>query len=369
MALVGSRIVVVAIGVVVLTTGPVREGYLLRFHEIAHTPGRPYLDLPLEYPPLLYAVIRLVGSGSALATGLAVLMLSLCLDLGIAAALWRDWGAHAAYAYLLLGTPLLAFLYLGLDLVPVALAVLGLALVLRGRAQAGGATFAAAAFAKVWPVVLIPGLRRDRRTFASAVLVLLLGAVLWLAWSGLEGFQQVATQRGTPGWEVESTVGALVWAVADAPVGIVLDSPRVGTAPIWAKLLLAFIAVWWIVAIWTRVRTSPSEAWGQGALAAVAALLACSPILSYPFVAWLLPWGAIAAADRDPIPYRIALATTLLTGAVHATYGLGLPITAPALVQAGLIARNALLILLGLLPFLRHPEPREDLDRASRERA
>lgn len=290
------------------------------------------------------------------------------LDLGIAAALWRDWGARAAYAYLLLGTPLLAFLYLGLDLAPVALAVLGFALVLRGRGRAGGATLGAAVFAKVWPVVLIPGLRRDRRTFASAVLVLLLGAVLWLAWSGLEGFQQVATQRGTPGWEVESTVGALIWAVADAPVAIVLDSPRVGTAPTWAKLLLGLLAVVWIVAIWTRVRTRPSEAWGKGASAAVAALLACSPILSYPFAAWLLPWGAIAATDRDPIPYRITLATTLLTGAVHASYGLGLPIRAPALVQAGLISRNTLLILLGLLPFLRHPEPRSDLVRASRER-
>lgn len=346
-----ARLAVLIVAVIVLITLPVREGYLLRFVEIAEAPGRPYTRFALEYPPLLFWVIELVAWAGVRQTALTVVGLSLLLDLGTAALLFKGWGRSAAAAYLVLGTPLLAFLYLGLDLVPVAVAVAGAYFLCRSRPIASGIVLSAAVFTKIWPIVLLPFVRLShRRAFIAAVVTLALGTIAWIGWSGVQGLRQVATQRDTPGWEVESTVGAVTWTVTAGPVEIVNDSPRVGTAPMWAKAALGLTALGWITAIWLRSRDQLRGTFGKPVCAAVAALLSCSPVFSYPFVVYLIPWAAIAASTGDRHTPRLAFVAALLTGIAHAAYGAALPVTRPGVVQALLIARNVAVVAIGILP-------------------
>lgn len=119
-------------------------------------------------------------------TATAVAIVAFSSDLLTAWLLARVWGRASALGYLLLGTPLLVFMYLRLDGVSVALAVAGFALVRRERPTAGGLAIAGAALVRLWPAALIPFLlvRRRLRAFAVAMLGLVAGSVAWVAWGG-----------------------------------------------------------------------------------------------------------------------------------------------------------------------------------------
>ena len=51
------------------------------------------------------------------------------------------------------------------------------------------------------------------------------------------------------------------------------------------------------------------------ALAAVAALLVCSPVFSPQYVAWLLPWAAVAGGDGRRWTW-LGAAPVIITGAL-----------------------------------------------------
>ncbi len=322
-----------------------RATYLPRFTEIAAAEGRAYRDFPVEYPPVSLGAIELVAGTNANETGANLVWLMVLFDLLTAVALGIGWGRRAAVFYLVLTVPLLAFLYTTIDLISVALAVSAVALVIRGRERLGGVALAAAVLAKVWPVALVPVMvvQRKRRALAWSVGALALGTLVWVWWGGPSGLLQVATQRHTPGWEFESLVGSVLWALGRGGLVSISDSTRVvGVAPWWAKALLLGAAVAGIAAVWHRASRREPRELGLPAVAAVSILLLAAPLLSPPYMIWLAPWAAIACTERTGY-IRWLLAALMLVGGLTFVAFSAFPDVPLWSAKALLLLRNALL--------------------------
>ena len=318
--------------------------YVSRFTEIAAAEGRPYRDFPVEYPPVSLAAIEVVAGTNGNETGAHLVWFTFLCDLATIAALAFGWGPRTAVAYLFLTAPLLGFLYTTIDLISVALAVGAVALVVRGRDRLGGVALAAAILAKVWPLVLLPVMviERKRRAFVWSVAALTLGTFVWVWWGGTSGPLQVATQRHTPGWEYESVVGSVLWALGRNFV-IINDSSRLGVAPGWAKALLFGAAVAGIAAVWYRASRREPRELGLPAVAAMAILMLSAPLLSPPYMIWLAPWAAIAWMERTGYVRWLLAALMLVSGLMLLASSSALADVALWSVKAILLLRNALL--------------------------
>ena len=328
------------------TGAPVpRTTYLPRFTEIAAAEGRPYRQFPVEYPPVSLGAIELVAGSDANQTGIHLVWLMVVCDLLTAAALAFGWGRRAAVSYLVLTVPLLGFLYMTIDLLSAALAVGAVALLVRGRERVGGVALAAGVLAKVWPFVLGPlmVLERKRRAFVWWVGTLALGMLTWVWWGGVSGVLQVATQRHTPGWEYESLVGSILWALGHSFTSI-KDSARVGSAPGWAKALLLGAAVLGMAAVWYRASRREPRELGLPAVAAVSILTLSAPLLSYPYMIWIVPWAAIAWTERTGYVRWLLAALMLVSGLLVVSYSSSLADVALWSVKVTLLLRNALLV-------------------------
>jgi hypothetical protein len=165
---------------------------------------------------------------------------------------------------------------------------------------------------------------------------------VWVWWGGPSGPLQVATQRHTPGWEYESLVGSILWALGRGFVSI-NDSSRLGVAPWWAKGLLLGAAVAGIAAVWYRASRREPRELGLPALAALAILMLSAPLLSHPYVIWLAPWAAIAWTERTGYVRWLLAALMLVSGLLVVSYSSALPDVAMWSVKAILLLRNALL--------------------------
>ena len=270
-----------------------------RYHAIAEHDGRAYRDYAVEFPPVSLAFIEVINGSTVTDTSQRLAWASLALELATAAALAFGWGRRAAVAYLVLGTLFVAlpFVYLRLDLLSVALAMWGMALVRRRRQVLGGGLLALAVFAKFWPLALLPWLivRREWRALRAAVVTGAVAAAAWIAWSGTAGIEQVVTFRHARGWQVESLVGGLV-GFDGAGTRQESGAIRVGDAPMWATLILGIVMVGVVALVWwgaSRAKGMSLED-GVAPLTAVAAFLVCSPVLSPQYLLWLLPFAAIA---------------------------------------------------------------------------
>jgi hypothetical protein len=219
------------------------------------------------------------------------------------------------------------------------------ALVVRGRDRLGGVAFAAAILAKVWPLVLLPVLvlQRKGRALVWSGAALTLGTFVWVWWGGASGLVQVATQRQTPGWEYESAVGSVIWALGRNFV-IINDSTRVGVAPGWTKALLLGAALVGIAAVWYRASRREPRELGFPAVAAMSILMLSAPLLSPPYMIWLAPWAAIAWMERTGYVRWLLAALMLVSGLMFLAFSSEL-LYYHALwsVKAILLLRNALL--------------------------
>jgi hypothetical protein len=324
---------------------PVRpSSYVARFTEIAAAEGRPYRDFPVEYPPVSLGAIELVAGTNGNQTGANLVWFMLFSDLVTVAALAFGWGRRAAVLYLLLTVPLLGFLFTSIDLSSVALAVSAVALAVRGRERLGGVAFAAAILAKVWPLAILPVmvLQRKRRALTWSVASLALGTLGWVWWGGPSGPLQVATQRHTPGWEYESVIGSILWALGRGGFVSINDSTRLGVAPGWAKALLLGLAILGIAAVWYRASRREPEI-GLPAVAAVSIIMLSAPLLSPPYMLWLAPWAAIAWTERMGYVRWLLVALLLVSGLLFVSYSSALPDVALWSVKSLLLLRNALL--------------------------
>jgi hypothetical protein len=272
-----------------------------RFQQIALAPGTPGRAFRVEYPPLAVLGMRAIGQD-----GLAPLMqrlvwLNALADLAIALALWWAWSKRASLAYLALCAPLLAFLINGFDLVATAVALVGLACSRKGRHVLGGVLIAAAAFLKVWPVLLVAVLLlwRHRRAVASAVVCLVAGGAAWLAWSGTRGPLDVITYRGAHGWHVESTPGVLLALVTGDHARMDMGAWRVGFPPAFLGTLIT-LATYAAVAYWLwRWRHLVDDAAGAVMVGALAIVFFGATLLSPQYLVWGTAFAAIAAHRRQ----------------------------------------------------------------------
>jgi hypothetical protein len=347
---IGANIAIRAVVVVVtlssLWAGPFVDLDVQRFSALSVAAGTPYRDHAVEYAPVELGVIRVIGSSDARATATRLVVVCFLLDLLAFAGMWTGWGRRIAITYLWLGVPLLILRYLRLWYLPVALAVWGFALLRKGRPNAAGVVAALALFAKLWPFALAPAFLAEarRRSFAF-VLAVAVGGIGWLLLGGIGGVRQVLTFRSATGWEIESTVGVLVWLFGGGEPRWEAGAIRVGSSEglTWVPAVVLVIL---LGAIWWKAFRSPREdPLGVPSLVAVCALLACSPVFSLQYAGWLTPWAAIASRDPRRVPVAAAWAIVALTAGVTVALfqyadsleGLG---------AAMLLARNGLCLFL-----------------------
>jgi hypothetical protein len=137
----------------------------------------------------------------------------------------------------------------------------------------------------------------------------------------------------------------VVWITTGETFRREQGAPRVGTVPDWSTGALAAALVVLLIAIWWRAVRRPEDEAGAASLAAVGALLACSPLFSVQYAAWLLPWAAIAwARGHRPMVWTTA-AISVVTGAVVLVYTPDDVVPAQLL----LLVRNAAVVALPML--------------------
>ena len=348
--LLALRVGVLLIALQVGSARPLTDD-LYRFHEIVTASGTPYRTFPVEYAPGEVLFIERLGSASPRTLAERFALVAFLADIATWAALRYAWGRRAAERYLWMGAPLLVFIYTRFDLVPVAIAAWGASLAAKGSQRSGGLSFATAILTKVWPVVLLPALLVSgrRRGFVWAITSLAIGSGAWLLFAGWNNVLEVLTFRHGQGWEIESSVGLAVWIVTGGPVRLTSGAPRVGTAPGWATAALSLLLLATLAGIWILASRRRRGAFGVAAVAAVGALLACSPLFSLQYAAWLLPWGAVAWAEGDRRSATMVLAVTILTAVLFIVY----QTDRPGLTQILLFCRNALVVglpIVWLLP-------------------
>lgn len=379
-ALVALRVVAI---VVLLDSGVEDEFSILggdarRYEVILDSQGTPYRDFEVEYPPVTLVLIHLVGGGDGVVddvdvtgdlgalTRLAVSQL-LC-ELGVAGLLAWGWTRRTAVAYLLLGTPFLLFPfpYVRVDLFTVLLAVLGLTLVRKGYDRAGGAGLAVATLAKLWPVVVAPLLlvTRRRRAAAAWLVALAAGVATWVLLFGPAGLAQVATFRGSKGWQIESIPGVFFHLADPGASRVEQGAWRTGAeVPLVVRPLLPALALgtagvaWWWAAT-RRGRDPASEEWAAWALAPLASilgLLVFSTIISPQYVLWFVPFVAILAARGERlltgIYVVVAFLTTFVLASIHGQIEGELYATLPIVVRNGLLVAMLAVALWRLSPW------------------
>ena len=330
-------------------------GDVRRYHRIAAHRGDPYRDFAVEYPPLTLAAIELADGGTVRRTTVRLMWSQLLLDLVVAAVLAWGWDRRTALAYLVLGLAFVwyPFLYLRLDLLSVLLAVAALALVRKRSDVNGGISAGIACFAKVWPVVLAPTLlaRRSWRALVAMAGTVIVGLGAWIAWSGVDGLIQVFTLRGAKGWQVESSVGAVIHVLRGGRVALRQGAARIGVVHPWATITLLLVALGIVVLVVVLADRVPLDAVsihdGLVPLALITATLITATVLSAQYVSWLLPFAAIASARRvrlvGGLTFTIAALSTLGLNLVKELNTGG---TLPMVI---VLARNMLLVVLLLI--------------------
>ena len=291
-----------------------------RASRIATSPAIPYRNFPVEYMPLQTLFDRALAGGDVAAAAARIAVVAFIADMAAAVAMAWGWGRRQAATYLLLGLPLLSFLYLRFDLVAVALAAWSLALLAQRREELGGAALGLAVMAKLWPLALVPifVFRKARRGLLVGVAVCLIVGAWWYLTGGPKAPFQVLSFRDTRGWHVESCVGSVLWAFGRGTAYREADAIRIGHAALAAKAALFAGLLACETLIWRRASRDAREPAGGAALAAVATLAIFSPLFSLQMAAWLLPFAALAfEGDHDERHTAgVAAVAIILTGAV-----------------------------------------------------
>ena len=353
------RVVVVVVVLSSMWTRPLLDSDVHRFSALSVAAGTPYRDYAVEYAPVELGVIRVIGSSDFRATAVRLLVVCFLLDLLAFAGMWSGWGRRIAITYLWLGVPLLILRYQRLWYLPVALSVWAFVLLRKRRPNVAGVVGALALFAKLWPLALAPAFLAEarRRSFAF-ILAGVVGGIGWLFLGGIGGIRQVLTFRSATGWQIESTVGSLVWLIGGGEPRWESGAVRVGSSGglRWVPALVLVVllgAVWW-----KALRSRGEDLLGVPSLVAVCALLACSPVFSLQYAGWLTPWAAIASRDARRIPIAAAWTIVVLTTGMavalfqYGQYGDSLE----GLGKAMLLARNGVCLFLPVW-FLARSQP------------
>ena len=329
-SLAAPALAMVVLGVLATTVGPTSNasitdlGIFVDKAEGLREGLWPYREIELEYPPLSLVVMwvpSLFGDYD-LAFGLEMLIAGL-------AVLWATWRIAPAAAWpLAVAGPLAAgaMLRTHYDLVPTALALGGLAGLVRGRARLGFGLLAAGAMTKFWPALLLPlaaawlwpaGRRAVVQGLALAAGIILLVSAPFVA----DDYARLVTFHLDRPVQIESAPASVLLAVGGSTVTGVPENPdafksqglRGGGAGTVAAL---FLAVQIAVLAWCLVRArfagSP-RTFVMTCFAALLAFVALGKVLSPQYVIWLLPFGALAWAWRERAVALLTLLAVVLT--------------------------------------------------------
>jgi len=286
-----------------------------RYRAIAKADGTPYRDFDVEYPPGAYGMFRALGPRDFNGFRLRLLALQVACQALIVFVLFRVWSLRAAWSYLLLSAPMLFVVYTSYDLVAVAFAVVGAALVRRQQPFGGAFAFLLGAFTKIWPVVLLLSLfaRRQLRALGVAVGAGLAGIAAWSAWGGSRAIGEVLTYRGARGWQYESLPGSILRLVTGDRLRFESGAWRVGAPAHVFTIAASVLLIGALAAIWLWARREPAGLEGVPEAAAIIAVLVFGTLLSAQYLIWPLPFVAIAASRGARSLERWAGAVSALT--------------------------------------------------------
>ena len=320
-----------------------------RFFVIGHQAGRPYGDYPVEYPPVLVALVKLLAFATPdeHAFTVAIIVISLLAEAAVAAMLWRAWSPETALWYLTADTALLGLFVVRLDLLSVALSVAAVVTALRSRPRLAALCIVLAVGVKLWPlalafllVALVPAAERRRYVVTALAATAGLGAG-WLVLGGVSGIEQVVTFRGAVGWQIESVVGSFVRLVTLEPAFSSAGAHRFGHVPTGLAPVMQLAAL--ALTVWAAAHVRSRRDIGAAWVVAVGGFLVASTLFSPQFVAWLVPAGAIAWASGDAL-VAAAVAAVAVATLFENNYYLQLVLDTPAS-TALLLVRNIALIL------------------------
>jgi hypothetical protein len=315
----------VVIAAAIVTWHPVyaEADDVARFVQVATREGVPYRDFDVEYAPAETILIDVAFDTESISRAIGrTAIVSLVCDLGIFFLLRRWKGLSTGVAYLALSLPLQVFMPFRLDLITVVSLVAAFVIAREGKERPAGALFALAVLFKLWPLVLLPvfALNGWWRSLRWSVGLSLVGLGAWALVVGPDAVRYVTSFRGATGWQVESTVGAAL-SVLRYPMRTEEGAVRVGTIPGWTPPLLSVATIAVLFLVWRKASRSDAVPEGFPALAAVASLTALSPVMSAQYVAWLLPWAAIALTERSrPVLGVVVGITSVLAAAVFLEY-------------------------------------------------
>ncbi|MDN0194723.1 glycosyltransferase 87 family protein [Streptomyces sp. S.PNR 29] len=335
------------------------------WYEVLRTGTFPLDDVTWQYPPAAALAILSPGLLPFLDYTTAFFVLACVADLATLALLLyagRRPGATLRGAWVwVAGVPLLGpTVYARYDVMVTAVAVAALLAGAR-HPRVMGALAGFGALLKVWPVLLLVGVRRRTSWIAAAVTGVVVAALFALAMPGAFAFLTFQRDRGT---EVES-LGSLVFHVArhhgwNGQVLLNYGSVEflgphvdvVSTAALaLTGMVFGWLLVWRLMATRFEVHTAADTA-----LVAVLMFTVTSRVISPQYMVWLVGLAAVCLCFRESRMRRpvalvlVACFATVLEfpvyfGNVIASDGLGVTllfVRNGLLVAATLIAARAL---------------------------
>jgi hypothetical protein len=289
-----------------------------RFWEIGTTPGRPYVDFPVERAPAEVVMLRAIaiGAGTRANFGRGIVLVNIAADAAVVSALAWGWGLDAAMYFAVAAIPLLDLVLGRIDLWSVAAATVAVAAWKRDRRVITSVCLACGVALKLWPLpfsVLLAVAGTLKKRLAGIMTFALIGiglSALWWALGGWSGFYQVLTFRGARGWQIESVVGSVLM-LGGSKSRLEAGAFRTGSTNGLISVLMFIVAA--PVSMWSVWRGARSGHLGSGWLASVGTLLLLSALFSAQFIAWLVPGAAIAWAEGDKRPAMLTAVAYTMT--------------------------------------------------------
>ncbi|MFJ4845887.1 MULTISPECIES: glycosyltransferase 87 family protein [unclassified Streptomyces] len=325
------------------------------WYDVLRSGTFPLHDVTWQYPPAAALAVLSPGLLPFLDYTTAFFWLASVADVVTFAMLLhgsRGEGRRQAGVWVwVVGVPLLGpTAYARYDVMVTAVAVAALLATVR-RPRVAGALIAFGAMLKVWPVLLLTGVR-DRRVWTAAVAgagVLALGFWLWMP--GAFAFLRFQGERGT---EVES-LGSLVFHIArhHGWQGQVLLNygsveflgPYVALVSDIA-LTLTVTAFAWLLLWRLRARTLDAATPFDAAFTAVLLFTTTSRVISPQYMIWLIGMAAVCLTLRASVMAVPAVLVIVATGVTLYEFPIrfGDVVTSTPLGITLLVVRNGLLV-------------------------
>ncbi|MFD4262836.1 glycosyltransferase 87 family protein [Streptomyces sp. NPDC058534] len=295
------------------------------WYEILRTGTFPLDDVTWQYPPAAAFAVLSPGLLPFLEYATAFFVLACAADLAVLALLWRAGrgpgrSPRGAWVWVV-GVPLLGpTVYARYDVMVTAVAVA--ALLAAGRhPRVAGALAALGALLKVWPALVLLGMRGRSPWVAAAMSGAGLAALFAVTMPGAFAFLTFQRERGT---EVES-LGSLVFHVArhfgwQGEVLLNYGSveflgPYVGAVSTVA-LALSALGLGWLLLWRLRAARFAAHTAADAAFVAVLVFTVTSRVISPQYLVWLVGLAAVCRcfrASRMRVPVALVLAAALVT--------------------------------------------------------